>query len=65
MRVRNRDNLDEFSRNVTSEGEHKSLINKGFIPLLIRRSLVRAQVEEPNLKPRNRKVAGLFVIQVS
>ena len=28
--------------------------------LLIRRSLVRAQVEEPNLKPRHRKMTGLF-----
>ena len=42
-----RDNLGVYQRNLMSEGERKSLINKGFIPLLIRRSLVRAQVEEP------------------
>jgi hypothetical protein len=42
-----RDNLGESWRSETSEDEPKSLINKGLIPLLIRRSLVRAQVEEP------------------
>ena len=47
-----RDILEGPWRHVTSEGEHKSLINKGFIPLLIRRSLVLAQVEEPKVKPR-------------
>ena len=42
-----RDILEGPWRHVTSGGEHKSLITTGFIHLLIRRSLVRAQVEEP------------------
>ena len=36
-----RDTSDAFWRNVTSEGEPKSLINKRFFPLLIRWSKVR------------------------
>jgi hypothetical protein len=40
---------------VTSEDGHKSLINNCFIPLLIRRSLVRAQVEEPTYTTMNRR----------
>ena len=53
--VEGRDKFADYTRYLTSEGERKSLINKGFIPLLTRCLLARAQVEKLN------KLKGLQV----
>jgi hypothetical protein len=45
-----RDNSDERQRALASEGEPISLIINRLYQLLIRVSLVRAQLEEPNTK---------------
>ena len=62
QRLKQRDRVGDLRRNSTSENEHKSLINRSFIPLLIGWSLVRDQVEKPKFKSLNAMCVQAFFV---